>query len=57
VVLEKTGSASKKIWEKAGLPNFDRGRPVKRWELAVLLDKYADVFHLKKVDLTGEYVR
>ncbi|MFN8353326.1 MAG: FAD-dependent oxidoreductase [Spirosomataceae bacterium] len=37
------------------LPNFDLSRPITRGELAVLLDKLYDPFHLKSVDWEGNF--
>jgi hypothetical protein len=43
----------KKIWDSVGLTGFDNQRPIKRGELAVLLDKYVEVFNRRKIDMRG----
>jgi hypothetical protein len=47
----------KKIWTQAGFVDFDFKRPIKRWELAVLLDKYVDAFNRKKINLKGNFLK
>ena len=50
-VLEK----QKKKWEQAGLKNYEADRPITKRQLAVLLDKLADVFNRKQVDMFGAF--
>jgi hypothetical protein len=45
----------KRIWDSLGLADFDPSRPIRRWELAVLLDKYYDAFNRKNPDLRGRW--
>jgi FAD dependent oxidoreductase len=51
------GSQANKFWEAAGLSPDNLNRPIKRWELAVLLDRQDGVFQRKHVDLNGAFVR
>ncbi|HMH32852.1 MAG TPA: hypothetical protein VK543_07470, partial [Puia sp.] len=44
-----------RIWDSLGLADFDPSRPIRRWELAVLLDKYYDAFNRKNPDLRGRW--
>ncbi|MBS1599625.1 MAG: FAD-dependent oxidoreductase [Bacteroidetes bacterium] len=50
-------STEAKTWRIAGLNDFDDRRPIKRWELAVLLDKYTDVFNSKKINFEGGFIK
>ena len=45
----------KKKWEQAGLKNYEADRPITKRQLAVLLDKLADVFNRKQVDMFGAF--
>ncbi len=53
VRVEEAGASSQKIWKSLGLSDFNPSRPIRRRELAVLLDKYAHVFEKNKVDVHG----
>lgn len=39
------------------LPDFNLARPIKKAEMAVLLDRVIDPFHLKKVDFSGKWIQ
>ena len=51
--VEEAGASAQKIWKSLGLAGFNPTRPIKRRELAVLLDQYAHVFERNKVDMNG----
>ena len=44
-------------WAKSGLENFDKTRPVKRFEIAVLLNKYFNPFDNQPIDHQGNLIR
>lgn len=44
-----------KGWSDWGLPDYKKDRLIRRWELAVLLDKTLDPFHLKQVNWSGQW--
>jgi hypothetical protein len=44
-------------WVSWGLRSFDLARPLKREELAVLLDKTIDPFNLFEVDHNGNFLQ
>ena len=43
-------------WSNAGLTNFDNNRPVKRFEIAVMLDKYLQPFE-QNIDHKGKFIK
>jgi hypothetical protein len=55
-VVEDDMELVKGIWISLGLEDFDPSRPIKRWEMAVLLDKYYNVFTRKKMDMKGNWI-
>jgi hypothetical protein len=57
VVQRLSRLETEKVWDAAGLADFQYNRPIKRWELAVLLDKEADVFWRKSVALSGLFIQ
>jgi hypothetical protein len=57
IQIEEAGAFAKKIWNELGLADFDLRRPVRRRELARLLDKYGHVFEKYTVNLGGEFIR
>jgi len=42
------------LWVNLGLENYQADRPIRRWEMAVLLDRVAHVFQRQKVDFSGK---
>jgi hypothetical protein len=44
-------------WPSYGIGNLDMSRPITRLEVAVLLDRLLDPFHLKSVDIEGNLDR
>lgn len=44
-------------WAQSGLNNFDKHRPVKRFEIAVLLNKYLNPFDNQPIDHQGNLIR
>jgi hypothetical protein len=60
-----TNSTSKEItikniindWTKLGLENFDANRPVKRFEIAVLIDYYLKPFETKQINHQGAFIK
>ncbi len=45
-----------KNWQQWGLQHFEKARTISRAELAVLLDKTIDPFHMKPVDHEGNFL-
>lgn len=43
-------------WSKLGLENFDAKRPIKRFEIAVLIDYYLKPFETKPINHRGEFI-
>jgi hypothetical protein len=60
-----TSSNSKKIttkniinnWGKLGLENYDPNRPIKRFEIAVLIDYYLKPFETKQINHQGSFIK
>ena len=46
----------KNNWAKAGLTKFENNRPVKRFEIAVMLDKYLQPFE-QNIDHKGKFIK
>ncbi len=44
-------------WEKLGLQNFDNARPIKRFEIAVLIDYYLKPFETKQINYKGAFIQ
>ncbi len=57
----KKKKISKKItitnWSQLGLENFDKNRPLKRFEIAVLLNKYLNPFHNQPINHEGNFTK
>jgi hypothetical protein len=53
----ESAGGPEEVWQKAGLENFDPGRPVLRGEMAILIDRVLDPFNGKPVDIEGAYVK
>jgi hypothetical protein len=43
-------------WGKLGLENYDANRPVKRFEIAVLIDYYLKPFETKQINHLGSFI-
>jgi hypothetical protein len=44
-------------WGKLGLQNYDANRPIKRFEIAVLIDYYLKPFETKQVNHQGTFIK
>jgi FAD dependent oxidoreductase len=44
-------------WEKIGLQNFDYARPIKRFEIAVLIDYYLKPFEKTHINHQGAFIK
>ncbi len=45
-----------KNWSKLGLENFNDKRPIKRFEIAVLIDYYLNPFETKQINHKGNFI-
>jgi hypothetical protein len=43
-------------WGKLGLKNYDADRPIKRFEIAVLIDYYLKPFETKQINHQGSFI-
>jgi FAD dependent oxidoreductase len=43
-------------WSKLGLENYDANRPIKRFEIAVLIDYYLKPFKTKQINHQGSFI-
>jgi FAD dependent oxidoreductase len=46
-----------KNWAKLGLENFNTTRPIKRYEIAVLIDYYLKPFETKQINYQGAFIK
>ncbi len=44
------------IWQKLGLQNLDFKRPIKRFEIAAMLNATINPFETKQIDINGKYL-
>jgi hypothetical protein len=60
IVDYSTSKINRKIiandWVKLGLENFDNSRPIKRFEIAVLIDYYLKPFETKQINHQGAFI-